>query len=129
MNIVVSRGSSVSIVSDYGLDDWAIEVRYPAEEKGFFLYPLCPEKLWGPPSLLSNRHRGPFPGVKRGRDMTLTTRSHLVQRSGMSRSLTSSPPSAFMTCSGTVLFYVNMVMNETSGKRWGISWLVEILAS
>jgi hypothetical protein len=30
-------GSSVSIVSGYGLDDWAIEVRSPAERKGFFL--------------------------------------------------------------------------------------------
>jgi hypothetical protein len=32
-----SRRSSVSIVSDSGLDDRAIEVRSPAEEKGFFL--------------------------------------------------------------------------------------------
>jgi hypothetical protein len=31
----VSRGSSVSIVSDYGLDDRAIEVRSPAEAKDF----------------------------------------------------------------------------------------------
>jgi hypothetical protein len=30
-------GSSVSIVSGYGLDNWAIEVLGPAEEKGFFL--------------------------------------------------------------------------------------------
>jgi hypothetical protein len=30
-------GSSVSIVSGYGLDDQAIEVRFPAEAKGFFL--------------------------------------------------------------------------------------------
>jgi hypothetical protein len=30
-------GSSVSIVSGYGLDDRAIEVRSPAEAKGFFL--------------------------------------------------------------------------------------------
>jgi hypothetical protein len=30
-------GSSVSIVSGYGLDDWVIEVRSPAEAKGFFL--------------------------------------------------------------------------------------------
>jgi hypothetical protein len=29
--------SSVSIVSGYGLDDWVIEVRSPAEAKGFFL--------------------------------------------------------------------------------------------
>jgi hypothetical protein len=32
-----SRGNSVSIVSGYGLDDRAIEVRSPAEAKGFFL--------------------------------------------------------------------------------------------
>jgi hypothetical protein len=30
-------GSSVSIVSGYGLDNRAIEVRSPAEAKGFFL--------------------------------------------------------------------------------------------
>jgi hypothetical protein len=30
-------GSSVSIVSDYGLDNRAIEVRSPSEAKGFFL--------------------------------------------------------------------------------------------
>jgi hypothetical protein len=30
-------GSSVSILSGYGLDDRAIEVRSPAEMKGFFL--------------------------------------------------------------------------------------------
>jgi hypothetical protein len=34
----ISRlGSSVSIVSGYGLDDRAIEVRSPAEAEGFFL--------------------------------------------------------------------------------------------
>jgi hypothetical protein len=33
----VTRGSSVSIVSGYGLDDRAIEVRSPAEAKEFFL--------------------------------------------------------------------------------------------
>jgi hypothetical protein len=30
-------GSSVSIVSGYGLDDRVIEIRPPAEAKGFFL--------------------------------------------------------------------------------------------
>jgi hypothetical protein len=35
--IIISRGSSVSIVSGYGLDDRVIEVRSPAEVKGFFL--------------------------------------------------------------------------------------------
>jgi ABC-type sulfate transport system permease subunit len=33
----VSRGSSVSIVSGYGLSHRAIEVRSPAEAKGFLL--------------------------------------------------------------------------------------------
>jgi hypothetical protein len=32
----MSRGSSVSIVSGYGLDDRAIEVRSPTEAKDFF---------------------------------------------------------------------------------------------
>jgi hypothetical protein len=32
-----NRGSSASIMYGYGLDDRAIEVRSPAEEKGFFL--------------------------------------------------------------------------------------------
>jgi hypothetical protein len=34
---VSEPGSSDIIVSDYGLDDWAIEVRSPVEAKGFFL--------------------------------------------------------------------------------------------
>jgi hypothetical protein len=54
-------GSAVSIVSGYGLDDRAIEVRSPAEVKGFFLYPLCPDRLWGPTSLLYYGYRGSFP--------------------------------------------------------------------
>jgi hypothetical protein len=32
-----SRGSSVNILCDYGLDDQAIVVRSPADAKGFFL--------------------------------------------------------------------------------------------
>jgi hypothetical protein len=32
-----NRGSSVSIVSDYGLDNRVIEIRSPAEAEGFFL--------------------------------------------------------------------------------------------
>jgi hypothetical protein len=60
----VSRGSSVSIVSGYGLDDRAIEVRFPAEAKGFLLYPLFADWLWSPPSPLYNGYRGSFPVAK-----------------------------------------------------------------
>jgi hypothetical protein len=35
-------------------------VSIPGRGKGFFLYPLCPERLWGPPSLLYNGYRGSF---------------------------------------------------------------------
>jgi hypothetical protein len=34
---IFEPGSSVSILSGYGLDDRAIEIRSPAEAKGFFL--------------------------------------------------------------------------------------------
>jgi hypothetical protein len=56
------------------------------------------------PTSYTLRTGGPFHGgVKRGRGVTLTTHPHLVPRSRMSRSYTSSPPSAFMACSGTAL--------------------------
>jgi hypothetical protein len=49
------------------------------------------------------------PGLKRGRGVTLTTRPHLVPRSNMSRSYTSSPQSALVVCSGTALYGVYYV--------------------
>jgi hypothetical protein len=120
-------GRSVSIVSDYGLQCWAcvvlvcpdnlhqwivrpddlydlaIEDLSLAEAKGFFLYRLRPDRSWGPPSLLYNGYRGPFPGVKRGLGVTLTTHPHLVPRSRMIRSYTSSPPWCCMACTGQLL--------------------------
>jgi hypothetical protein len=52
--------SSGGIVSDYGLNDRAIGVRFPAEAKDFSSI-LCPDRLWGPHILLSNGHRGSYP--------------------------------------------------------------------
>jgi hypothetical protein len=68
-----SRGSSVSIVSDYGLGDRATEVRSPAEARKFS------SNLFVQTS--SGAHPAPYPkgadisflGVMRGRVITLTT--------------------------------------------------------
>jgi hypothetical protein len=63
-------GSSVSIVSGYGLDNWAIEVRSPAGAKDFFCS-LCVQTSSGAhPASCTMGTGGPFPGVKArpGRD-------------------------------------------------------------
>jgi hypothetical protein len=75
-------GSSVSIVCGYGLDNRAIEIRSPAEARGFFpltsayrpaLGPTQPPVQWVPGAV--------FSGVKRGRGVTLATHPHLELRS------------------------------------------------
>jgi hypothetical protein len=54
-----SRDSSVSIITG-----WMACVRFPAAER-LFSYAQRPDRLWGPPSLLSNGHWGFLsPGVK-----------------------------------------------------------------
>jgi hypothetical protein len=65
-----SQVSSVSIVSDYGLDDRAIEVRSPAEAKDFSPS-LCVQTGSGAhPASCTMGTGGPFPGAKTrpGRD-------------------------------------------------------------
>jgi hypothetical protein len=77
-------------MSGYGLDDRAMEVRSPAEAKGFFSS-LCvqtgsgahPDSCTMVPGVLSQE-------LKSGRVVTLTTHPHLVPRSRMSRTYTSS---------------------------------------
>jgi hypothetical protein len=62
--LIGSRGSSVSIVSDYGLDDRAIGVRFPAEAKDFSSS-LCVQTGSGAhPASCPMGTRGPFPGGK-----------------------------------------------------------------
>jgi hypothetical protein len=78
-----SRGSSGSIVSDYGLDDRVIEVRSPTGAENFYSSPCVQagSETHPAPSLLSNGCRVPgalSPGVKRVRGVTLTTHPHLV---------------------------------------------------
>jgi hypothetical protein len=101
MSFSRSRGSSVSIVSDYGLDDLAIGVRSPAEAKDSFSNLCVQTGSEAHPASCTMGTGGPFPGTKRGRGVTLTTHPHIVPRSRMSRSYTSSPPNVTMVCSGT----------------------------
>jgi hypothetical protein len=105
MNTMGSRVSSGSIVSYYGLYDRAIGVRSPARANNFSSI-LCVQTGSGAhPASCTMGIGGPFPGTKRGRGVMLTTHPHLVPRSWMSRSYTSSPPSAAMACRGTALLF------------------------
>jgi hypothetical protein len=70
----VSRGTSVSFVSDYGLDDRAFEVRSPA--RAWRISPLASvsRPALGPTQPPVQRMPGgPFLGLKRGQGVTLTT--------------------------------------------------------
>jgi hypothetical protein len=83
---VMEPDSSGSIVSDYGLDDRAIDVRSSAEANEFSSI-LCVQTGSGAhPASCSMGTGGPFPGDKArpGRDADHS--SHLVTRSRMSRS-------------------------------------------
>jgi hypothetical protein len=101
-------------VSGYRLDDRAIGVRSPAEAKDSSSS-FCVQTDSGahPASGTVGTAGVLSPGLKRGRGVTLTTHSHLVPRSRMSRSYTSSPLSAFMECIGTALAF-SLVEHEGS---------------
>jgi hypothetical protein len=67
------RGRSVSIVSDYGLDDQAIEVRSPAEAKRIFPLASVSRPALGPTQSPVQWVMGVLsPGVKRSRGLILT---------------------------------------------------------
>jgi hypothetical protein len=88
-----------SVVSDYRLDDRG---SIPAEAD--FSSSLCIQiGSEAHPASCPMGTGGAFPGVKRGRVVTLTTHPHLVPRSIMNRTFTSSPPWRLHGGSGTAL--------------------------
>jgi hypothetical protein len=58
--ICVSRDSVVGIATCYGLDDQGVGVEVPVGVR-IFTCPNRPDRLWGPPYLLSNGYRVLFP--------------------------------------------------------------------
>jgi hypothetical protein len=89
------------------------------------LRPTQPPVQWAPGVL--------FPGLQRGRGVTLTTHLHLVPRSRM-RSYISSPPNAFVVCSGTALdflgrlisHYLYITVPTATGRYHSLIWLSKI---
>jgi hypothetical protein len=61
VNLSLANYSSVGTAMGYGLNGWGSILD---RGKRFFSIPQRPDWLWGAPSLLSNWHRGPFPGGK-----------------------------------------------------------------
>jgi hypothetical protein len=47
--------SAVGIATGYGLNDRGVGVQVPVGSR-IFSFPRCPDRLWGPPNLLSNGH-------------------------------------------------------------------------
>jgi hypothetical protein len=64
MAVSVQPSSSVSLVSGYGLDDREIEVRTPAEPKGFYCTVCVQTDSGAHPASYLVGTEGPFPGAK-----------------------------------------------------------------
>jgi hypothetical protein len=75
-----SLDSSVGIATGYRLDDWGVGVRVPVGPR-IFSSPSRPDRLWGPPNLLSDGYRELFPRGQSSWGVKLTTHLQLMPRS------------------------------------------------
>jgi hypothetical protein len=88
----MSRVSSGSTVSGYGLDDRAIGVRSPAGAQDFSSSLFVQTGSGAHPASCTMGTGDHFPGAKARPRHDADHSPHLVPRSSMSRSYTSSPP-------------------------------------
>jgi hypothetical protein len=68
LRISVSFSSSHrnTLTTGYGLDDRGFGIHVPVGSR-IFSFPRRPDRLWGPPNVLSNGNRGASPGGKAAR--------------------------------------------------------------
>jgi hypothetical protein len=85
-------GAGIAQATGYGLDDRGVRVPVPVRSR-IFSSSRCPDRLWGPPSLLANGFRGGSisPGLKQPGRAPLATAE--VYKMWI---CTSTPPYAFM---------------------------------
>jgi hypothetical protein len=67
-----SRDSIVRIATSYGLNDRGVGVRVPLGSR-IFSSSRRPDRLWGPPNLLSVGYGGLLPGGQSNQGVKLTT--------------------------------------------------------
>jgi hypothetical protein len=109
-------------MSGYGLDDRALEVRSLGEARDFSSN-LCVQTGFGAHPVSCTMGTGVLSaGVKRGRGLLLTAHPHLVPRSWMSRSYTSSPPCASIGVLWDCFTYINKVCGPQTIIRRTTGW-------
>jgi len=79
-------------MQNYGLDDRASRVRFPAGAGNFSLHHRVQNGSGAHPASYTMDTRGSFPGDKAAGGVTLTTHLHLVPRSENECNYTSTPP-------------------------------------